>query len=44
MSSEPVIRTTTVGGYPVPDWRAALPSEQARLNATGVTQVYEVPV
>src|ERR1022692_3590510 len=28
--------TTTVGSYPVPDWRAALPSEQARQDATRV--------
>jgi 5-methyltetrahydropteroyltriglutamate--homocysteine methyltransferase len=32
----PSIRTTTVGSYPVPDWLAALPSEQARLDATRV--------
>jgi 5-methyltetrahydropteroyltriglutamate--homocysteine methyltransferase len=31
-----VIRTTTVGSYPVPAWLAALPSEQARLDATRV--------
>jgi 5-methyltetrahydropteroyltriglutamate--homocysteine methyltransferase len=30
------IRTTTVGSYPIPDWLAALPSEQARLDATRV--------
>jgi 5-methyltetrahydropteroyltriglutamate--homocysteine methyltransferase len=34
--SEPRIKTTTVGSYPVPDWLAALPSEQARLDATRV--------
>lgn len=34
--SEPRIRTTTVGSYPIPDWLAALPSEQARLDATRV--------
>lgn len=34
--SEPAILTTTVGSYPVPDWLAALPSEQARLDATRV--------
>lgn len=34
--SEPSILTTTVGSYPVPDWLAALPSEQARLDATRV--------
>ena len=32
----PRIRTTTVGSYPVPEWLAALPSEQARLDATRV--------
>jgi 5-methyltetrahydropteroyltriglutamate--homocysteine methyltransferase len=32
----PSILTTTVGSYPVPDWLAALPSEQARLDATRV--------
>jgi hypothetical protein len=26
----PSILTTTVGSYPIPDWLAALPSEQAR--------------
>src|SRR5215831_2301232 len=36
MSSEPSILTTTVGSYPTPDWLAALPSEQARLDATRV--------
>ncbi len=36
MSSNPDILTTTVGSYPVPDWLAALPSEQARLDATRV--------
>ncbi len=36
MPSEPSILTTTVGSYPVPDWLAALPSEQARLDATRV--------
>ena len=36
MSSSPEILTTTVGSYPVPDWLAALPSEQARLDATRV--------
>jgi len=33
---EPAILTTTVGSYPIPDWLAALPSEQARLDATRV--------
>jgi 5-methyltetrahydropteroyltriglutamate--homocysteine methyltransferase len=32
----PSILTTTVGSYPTPDWLAALPSEQARLDATRV--------
>jgi 5-methyltetrahydropteroyltriglutamate--homocysteine methyltransferase len=32
----PLIRTTTVGSYPVPDWLAALPSEQAVIDATRV--------
>lgn len=30
------ILTTTVGSYPAPDWLAALPSEQARADATRV--------
>ena len=30
------ILTTTVGSYPVPDWLAARPSEQARVDATRV--------
>lgn len=34
--SKPAILTTTVGSYPVPDWLAALPSDQARLDATRV--------
>ena len=29
-----MIRTTTVGSYPVPEWLAALPSEQALTDAT----------
>jgi len=32
----PGILTTTVGSYPAPDWLAALPSEQALLDATRV--------
>src|SRR5438552_617819 len=32
----PRILTTTVGSYPVPDWLAALPGEQALLDATRV--------
>src|ERR1044072_8896717 len=30
------ILTTTVGSYPIPDWLAALPSEQAVIDATRV--------
>src|SRR6202163_2926734 len=36
MASTPRILTTTVGSYPVPDWLTALPSEQARIDATRV--------
>src|SRR2546421_3209257 len=36
MASKPRILTTTVGSYPVREWLAALPSEQARLDATRV--------
>lgn len=32
----PHILTTVVGSYPVPDWLAALPSEQALIDATAV--------
>ena len=32
----PRIQTTTVGSYPVPDWLAALPGDQALLDATRV--------
>jgi 5-methyltetrahydropteroyltriglutamate--homocysteine methyltransferase len=32
----PRILTTTVGSYPVPDWLAALPSEQSLVDATRV--------
>ena len=32
----PRIQTTVVGSYPVPDWLAALPSEQALADATRV--------
>ncbi len=32
----PSIRTTVVGSYPVPDWLAALPSQQALVDATRV--------
>ncbi len=34
--NKPRILTTTVGSYPVPEWLAALPSEQALLDATRV--------
>ena len=34
--SDSTILTTTVGSYPVPDWLAALPSEQAVIDATRV--------
>jgi 5-methyltetrahydropteroyltriglutamate--homocysteine methyltransferase len=34
--SHPSIRTTVVGSYPVPDWLAALPSQQALIDATRV--------
>ncbi len=30
------IQTTTVGSYPIPDWLVALPSDQARIDATRV--------
>ena len=36
MSSTPRIKTTVVGSYPIPDWLAAAPSEQALLDATRV--------
>jgi 5-methyltetrahydropteroyltriglutamate--homocysteine methyltransferase len=32
--AEPRIKTTVVGSYPIPDWLAALPSEQALVDAT----------
>ncbi|MEM8852890.1 MAG: cobalamin-independent methionine synthase II family protein [Pseudomonadota bacterium] len=32
----PRIQTTVVGSYPIPDWLAALPSEQALVDATRV--------
>jgi 5-methyltetrahydropteroyltriglutamate--homocysteine methyltransferase len=34
MTTEPRIKTTVVGSYPVPDWLTALPSEQALVDAT----------
>src|SRR6266540_1742395 len=36
LPQSPRILTTVVGSYPVPDWLAALPSEQALLDATSV--------
>src|SRR5829696_4732786 len=36
MPSTPAIRTTVVGSYPLPDWLAALPSQQALMDATRV--------
>ena len=36
MADLPRIKTTVVGSYPVPDWLAALPSEQALTDATRV--------
>jgi 5-methyltetrahydropteroyltriglutamate--homocysteine methyltransferase len=33
---EPRIKTTVVGSFPFPDWRGALPSEQAVTDATRV--------
>ena len=36
MVSSPRIQTTTVGSYPLPDWLAALPSEQTLVDATRV--------
>src|SRR6187401_2749977 len=34
--TEPRIKTTVVGSYPLPDWLGALPSEQAVIDATRV--------
>jgi 5-methyltetrahydropteroyltriglutamate--homocysteine methyltransferase len=34
--AQPRIRTTVVGSYPIPDWLALLPSEQALIDATRV--------
>src|SRR3954454_8265754 len=36
MANKPAILTTTVGSYPTPDWLVALPSDQARMDATRV--------
>ncbi len=35
-TNAPRIKTTVVGSYPVPDWLAALPSDQALIDATRV--------
>ena len=35
-TTQPRIKTTVVGSYPVPDWLLALPSEQALIDATRV--------
>ena len=35
-AAEPRIRTTVVGSYPIPDWLAGNPSEQALVDATRV--------
>jgi 5-methyltetrahydropteroyltriglutamate--homocysteine methyltransferase len=35
-TTQPRIKTTVVGSYPVPDWLSALPSEQALIDATRV--------
>ena len=34
--AKPPIRTTVVGSYPIPDWLAAFPSQQALIDATKV--------
>lgn len=36
LPDQPSILTTTVGSYPIPEWLAALPSEQAVIDATRV--------
>src|SRR5215213_9537659 len=36
MNATPAIRATVVGSYPIPDWLAALPSQQALIDATCV--------
>ena len=36
LPKSPRLLTTTVGSYPIPDWLAALPSEQAVVDATRV--------
>src|SRR6185503_363065 len=34
--TQPAIRTTVVGSYPVPEWLIGMPSQQALLDATKV--------
>src|ERR1700694_374993 len=36
MTATPRILTTTVGSYPIPDWLASSPRDQARTDATRV--------
>lgn len=36
MTNAPRVKTTVVGSYPIPDWLAAHPSEQALIDATRV--------
>src|ERR1700753_456344 len=36
MATKSLIKTTTVGSYPIPSWLVATPSEQALLDATRV--------
>ncbi len=36
MPTGPVIKTTTVGSYPIPNWLVSAPSEQALIDATRV--------
>ncbi len=36
LPNKPAILTTTVGSYPIPDWLAIAPSEQALIDATRV--------
>jgi 5-methyltetrahydropteroyltriglutamate--homocysteine methyltransferase len=41
--SNPSLRTTVVGSYPVPDWLVALPTEQGLIDATRVVfQIQEL--
>ena len=35
-TDKPQIKTTVVGSYPIPDWLAAFPTEQAVVDATRV--------